>query len=102
MGAGRIRLTHLQKYYFFFGLSSFCLIFLFFSFGTDKRGLMNVPVVKCFVEFLGVGGMFGGGGRKIVPSAEIFLCTEEKIVGFFIFEHSIDRGNRRYTNGARG
>ena len=35
-----------------------------------------------------------------MPSAEIFLCAEEKIVGFFVFEHSIDRGNRRYADGS--
>lgn len=63
---------------------------------------MNVPVVKCFVEFLGVGGMFGGGSRKIVPSAEIFLCTEEKIVGFFVFEHGVDRGSGGDADGSRG
>ena len=63
---------------------------------------MNVPVVKCFVEFLGVGGMFGGGSRKIVPSAEIFLCTEEKIVGFFVFEHGVDGGSGGDADGSRG
>jgi hypothetical protein len=54
------------------------------------------------VEALGVGGMFGGGGGKIVFSAEIFFGAEEKIVGFFVFENGIDGGDRGDADGSRG
>ena len=35
-----------------------------------------------------------------MPSAEIFLCAEEKIVGFLVFEHGIDRRCRGETDGS--
>lgn len=37
-----------------------------------------------------------------MPSAEIILCTEEKIVCFFVFEHCVDRGNGGYADGSGG
>lgn len=36
-----------------------------------------------------------------MPSAEIFLCAEEKIVSFFVFEHCIDRRCGGDTDGTR-
>lgn len=37
-----------------------------------------------------------------MSSTEIVLCTEEKIVCFFVFEHCIDRGNGGYADGSWG
>lgn len=62
---------------------------------------MDIAVVQCFVEFLRVGRMLGGGGGEVVFSAEIFLGAEEKVGGFLVFQNGIDGGNGRDADGSR-